>query len=74
MSSNRYGMAVWIDHETYRRLSELAAASDRSLAKTIRVLVKRAKPEDVGAAEQVGVPSLTDPCAESQPQPAESPR
>ncbi len=57
MSSNRYGMAVWIDHETYRRLRELATASDRSLAKTIRVLVKRAKPEDLGAVVQEDAPT-----------------
>lgn len=49
MPGSENGIPVRVDHETYKRLRLLARASERSITRTVRILVMRAKPEDLGA-------------------------
>lgn len=58
MAEEKNGVPIRVDRETYKRLKLLARATERSVARTVKVLAMRAKPEELGA---VSVPAAPQP-------------
>ena len=52
MAQRQSQISVKIDLDVYRRLKSLARATERSMPKMIKILVMRAKPEELGIAQE----------------------
>ena len=52
MAQREGQISIKIDLDVYRRLKFFARATERSLPKMVKVLVMRAKPEELGIAQE----------------------